>query len=256
MNPIEHMGASLDPMEVRVLLLEQAEQLHVHGDFADAAITGARRIRTRRAVAAVVAGALAIALPFGLAFHGDGARRTDPARRDSTPRVAVTPAPAQLTALVRSGPPEGPMPIPYIQAGVLQLNGRRVTLPIARDDPIRFFATLSNGGVVYQVAGPNPDAPDFEVGPVTFLDVNGHTVRRQELAQVDVNGLGDVVNPDVAGTVEPWRFHRTSCRVGSRTSSRSAAAAARAARTSSTRGPSCPSVTVTGVAGPKAISGH
>jgi len=194
MNPVEPKGTSLDPMEVRVLLLEQAEQVTIHGDYAPAAISGARRIRTRRIVTAAVAGALALAVPVGLAARDDGVKRGLPTQTVPAIRQSLTTAPAAHIVEIRpGGAPEGEIPLPYIQAGVLHLGGRQIPVAVGPKDSLKFMATLSNGGVVYQLAGPNPDLPDLDAGPVTFLGPDGQIVGKHDLTHVDITGAGDIV---------------------------------------------------------------
>jgi len=183
------------PNEVKLLLHERAGRVHVHGDFADTAIAGARRVRTRRAVTAAATAALAVAISFGLAMRDFGPNRGTPATptSESTSRVAL-PAPPLKTATVRVGAPAGPMPLPYIQAGVLHLSGRTVRISTGQDDRLLLFGTLSNGGVVYRVAGPDPALPSLDAGPLTFLDRAGQVVTQQSgVAQTDVVGPGDRV---------------------------------------------------------------
>lgn len=201
------------PTEVKQLLHERAGQVHVRGDFAETAIAGARRVRTRRAVTAATTAALAVAVSFGLVLRDVGQDRGNPAIRssESTSRV-VLPVPAVKTATARVGAPAGPMPLPYIQAGLLHLSGRTFSIPDLQDGRLWLFATLSNGGVVFQVAGPDPATPSFDAGPLTFLDRDGRVVSQQTaLAQADTDGRGDRVTAmadsgefvvfDVTGTV-------------------------------------------------------
>jgi hypothetical protein len=201
------------PTEVQQLLHERAGHVHVRGDFAETAIAGARRVRTRRAVTAATTAALAVAVSFGLVLRDVGQDRGNPAIRssESTSRV-VLPVPAVKTATARVGAPAGPMPLPYIQAGLLHLGGRTVSIPDLQDGRLQLFAALSNGGVVFQVAGPDPATPSFDPGPLTFLDRDGRVVSQQTaLAQADTDGRGDRVTAvadsgelvafDVTGTV-------------------------------------------------------
>lgn len=183
------------PTDVKALLQERAGHVHVHGDFAEAAVAGARRVRTRRAVTAAVTTAVAIAIPLGFALkdlgpEGDGPSALSP---NGTSRAAPT-APAPKTATARVEGPSGPIPVPYLQAGILHLGERTFQVPIGPDDRLRLFATLSNGGIVYQVAGPDPALPSIGTGPLTFLDRDGRVVRQQEgVAQADTDGSGDRV---------------------------------------------------------------
>jgi hypothetical protein len=180
----------MDPAEVRQLLHHRAQQVQVHGDFSNAAITGARHVRTRRAVTATVAAALAVALPIGLASLDRGVDRGGPA----TSTVTVKPAPTVVEAVARVAPAEGAMAVPYIQAGLLHLNGRTFRVPVEEKRQLRLFATLSNGGVAYQGSGPDPAAPGLDTGPLTFLDRNGVVVAQHpDMAQADADGPGDRV---------------------------------------------------------------
>jgi hypothetical protein len=180
------------PIEVKELLRNQAEQVHLHGDFASSAISGAHRVRARRAVTAAVAGVLAVAIPFGLTRQDAGPDRGAPATSSMATTPAEVPTRVAVKATARSGAPAGPTPVPYVQQGLLHLGGRAIRV----SDPGRhvlFFGTLSNGGVVYQTAGPNPDLPNLDAGPVTFLDSTGRSIREHELVDADVDGLGDTV---------------------------------------------------------------
>lgn len=176
------------PTEVRELLHNRAEQVHLHGDFAQAAILGARMVRRRRAITAVVAGALAIVLPLAWASRDSGVNRGTPATRT----VTLDQAPAPLMAVARIGPPEGSLSLPYIQAGILHLNGRAIRLPGGAVDGYQLFRSLSNGGVVYQ--GPlSSQTPPYETAPVNFLDREGRLVTAHELWQADTSNAGDAV---------------------------------------------------------------
>lgn len=179
--------------EVKELLRDRAEQVHFYGDFAPAAISGARKVRTRRALTAAVGAALALAIPFGLVGQGsDGDRgtpATSPGVATATTKVSGPPA---VTATARSGAPTAAMPTPYVQQGLLHLGGRTIRV----SDPgssILFFGTLSNGGVVYQVAGPDENLPNFDAGPVTFLDFAGRQLREDSLTEADLDGVGEIV---------------------------------------------------------------
>lgn len=192
--------------KVRDLLHDRAGHLQVVGDFAEVAIAGAQRVRRRRTLTAAAAATLAVAVPFGMASWDLGWDRESSVTRASespSPAVVTLPAPTVKTATARVNTPAGPMPLPYIQASLLHLGGRTVSLPVGQDDQLRLFATLSNGGVVYQLAGPNPAAPDLDAGPLMFLDQEGQVVTQQHgVAQADVVGLGD----RVTGVAESGEF--------------------------------------------------
>lgn len=193
MNPVEREDPAMDPREVKVLLLDRAERVHVHGDFTASAVSGARRVRTRRLALGTVAAALAVAVPFGVALRGSVAEHANPAA--SSPRVSATalPAPTLITAVVHGGAPDAPMPLPYVQAGQLHLNGTTVPLKLGPDARLLMFATLSTGGVAYQAAGPDPAAPEFDAGPLTFLDARGQLIAQYDVLHTDTDGPGNVV---------------------------------------------------------------
>ncbi|HKX69350.1 MAG TPA: hypothetical protein VJN29_19210 [Intrasporangium sp.] len=190
MRPRDVTELPMDPTELRQLLHDRAQQVKVHGDFAPAAIAGARRVHAQRAVTAGVAAVLAVAIPFAISSRDPGQSPDRPATNTAT----LAPAPTPVTAVARVGPPLGPMPLPYIQAGLLHLGGRTVSIPDLRDRRLLLFATLRGGGVVYQVAGPDPALPTLDTGPLTFLDPDGQVVRQQpSVAQADADGRGDRV---------------------------------------------------------------
>jgi hypothetical protein len=84
------------------------------------------------------------------------------------------------------------MPTPYVQEGLLRLGERTIRV----SDPGRhvlFFGTLSSGGVVYQVAGPDENLPNLDAGPVTFLDSTGRPLGEDSLTEADLDGPGEIV---------------------------------------------------------------